>query len=80
MLVVTLLDRLGRSVLHLVILGAQLRDRGGGACRGQARWLTARFSVKRVTAGNTGNPLPADGHPRPTVRLHSRLGPKNSHL
>ena len=29
-LVVTRLDRLGRSVLHLVNLGAQLRDRGVG--------------------------------------------------
>jgi len=29
-LVVTRLDRLGRSVLHLVTLGAQLRDRGVG--------------------------------------------------
>ena len=76
----TRLDRLGRSVLHLVTLGAQLRDRGGGACRGQARWLTARFSVKRVTAGNTGNPLPADGHPRPTVRLDSGFGPKHHAL
>lgn len=28
--VVTRLDRLGRSVLHLVMLGAQLRDRGVG--------------------------------------------------
>ena len=35
------------------------------------------FSVKRVTAGNTGNPLPADGHPRPTVRLHSGSVPKD---
>ena len=32
-LVVTLLDRLGRSVLHLVILGAQLRDRAVGLQR-----------------------------------------------
>jgi len=29
-LVITRLDRLGRSLLHLVILGAQLRDRGVG--------------------------------------------------
>jgi DNA invertase Pin-like site-specific DNA recombinase len=29
-LVITRLDRLGRSVLHLVILGAQLRERGVG--------------------------------------------------
>jgi len=33
--------------------------------------------VKRVTAGNSGNPLPADGHPRPTVRLHSGSVPKD---
>jgi len=29
-LVITRLDRLGRSVLHLVTLGAQLRERGVG--------------------------------------------------
>jgi len=35
-LVVTRLDRLGRSVLHLVTLGAQLRDRGVGPASGGA--------------------------------------------
>jgi len=36
-----------------------------------------RLTVKRATAGNPGNPLPADGHPRPTVRLHSGSVPKD---
>ena len=37
-LVITRLDRLGRSVLHLITLGAQLRERGVGlrACGAQA--------------------------------------------
>ncbi len=66
-LVVTRLDRLGRSVLHLVTLGAQLRERGVGLQvveprRGGGPPAPRRSARRRTHTSRGGRSLSRMGH------------------
>ncbi|WP_346842912.1 recombinase family protein [Rhodococcus sp. A14] len=75
-LVITRLDRLGRSMLHLITLGADLRERGIGLAEGRAMFgmlsVLAEFQRELIVA-NTRDGLAA-------ARARGRKGGRPSKL
>lgn len=89
-LVITRLDRLGRSVLHLVNLGAALRDRGiqlrvleQGTATAEGRAMFGMLSVlaelqRELIVGNTRDGLAAARARGRTGRRRPKLSPSQA--